>query len=96
MYVSFLNLESIYQVWNIKIILLLIKKVTIFTEYLDFKTIFLKKLNTKLPKYLGNNKYVINSENSKQLSYISVNNLWLVELKTFKTYIKTNLTNSFI
>ena len=50
-------------------------------------------------KYLENsrmNKYAIELEKSKQLSFRPIYNLGLVELKTFKTYIKTNQANSFI
>ena len=56
----------------------------------------MKKLGIKFSKYLSINKYTINSENDKQLSYRLICSLKLVELKTNKTYIRSNLANSFI
>ena len=42
------------------------------------------------------NKYTIQLQKSKQPSYSPIYSLDLVELKTLKNYIKTNLVNGFI
>lgn len=42
------------------------------------------------------NNYAINLINSKQPPYRPIYSLKLVELKTLKTFIKTNLANNFI
>ena len=42
------------------------------------------------------NKYAIKLEEDKQPSFRSIYNLGPVELKTLKTYIKTNLANGLI
>ena len=65
-------------------------------KYLDFINMFLEKSAIKLPKYTSLNKYFINFEKSKKLSYQSIFNFKLIKLKTFKIYIKTNLINNFI
>lgn len=64
--------------------------------YSDFTNIFLKKLATKLPRYLSINEYIINLEIDKKLLYRSINSLKLIVLKFFKTYIKIFLANNFI
>ena len=50
----------------------------------------------ELLKYLSINKYTINLQRDKQLPHRLIYSLELVELETFKIYIKTNLANSFI
>lgn len=57
---------------------------------------FLKKMAIKLFKYFDINKYIIDLELSKQLSYKLIYSLRQVELKIFKTCIKVNLANGFI
>ena len=49
-----------------------------------------------LPKYIEINIHVIDLEKGKQPLYESIYSLKMVELETLKTYIKTNLANSFI
>ena len=44
----------------------------------------------------GMNEYTIKLEKSKQPLFRSIYSLGLIELKTLKTYIKTNLANGFI
>lgn len=51
---------------------------------------------TILYKHFDINKNLINLEPSKQPPYRPIYSLKLVELKNFKSYIKTNLINSFI
>lgn len=84
------------HLWLISVALLLVEKVTIFAEYLNFGDIFLKKLAEVLAKWTRVNKHSIKLEESKQLFYSLIYNLGPVELKTLKIYIKTNLTNGFI
>ena len=47
-------------------------------------------------KYLDINKYTINLEIGKQLLYSLTYIFRSIKLETLKTYIKTNLVNSFI
>ena len=49
-----------------------------------------------LLEWIGINKYTIKLVDDKKPSYRSIYSLNSVELKTFKTYIKTNLANGFI
>ena len=49
-----------------------------------------------LPENTGMNEHAIKLEESKQLPFGLIYNLGPVMLETFKTYIKTNLANSFI
>ena len=74
---------------------LLAKKVTVLAEYTDFADVFLEKLANILSKQTGVNKYAIKLEKDKQPPYGPIYSLGPVELKIFKTYIKTNLTNGF-
>ena len=96
-YVSSLQLRIIiYLARKTQITLLLVKKVTVPAKYLDFANIFLKKFVNIILKQTGVNKHAIKLEKGKQSPYGPIYSLKLVELKTFKTYIKTNLANSFI
>ena len=54
------------------------------------------KYVVELPKYTRVNDHTIKLEEDKQSSFGSIYNLGLVELKTLKIYIKTNLANGFI
>ena len=76
--------------------LLLAKKVTIPAKYSDFADIFFEKSENIFPKQTGSNKHAIKLEKGKQPFYGPIYILKPVELKTFKTYIKTNLANGFI
>ena len=49
-----------------------------------------------LPEHTGINDHAIKLEDSKQPPYKQIYSLGLVELKTLKTYIETNLANGFI
>ena len=51
---------------------------------------------TELSENIGMNEYTIELEEDKQLPIKPIYSLRLVELETLKTYIKTNLANSFI
>ena len=49
-----------------------------------------------LSDQIGANKYTIKLEKDKQPLYRPIYSLRPVKLKTFKTYVKTNLANGFI
>ena len=76
--------------------MLLTKEVIALAKYIDFADVFLKELANVHPEQIGVNEHTIKLEKDKQLSYRPIYSLKLVELKIFKTYIKTNLANSFI
>ena len=53
MYIALFTLKiKIYQAKKSQINVLIIKKITILEEFLDFANIFLKKLVKVLPKYI--------------------------------------------
>lgn len=54
---------SIYLVWEVEIVLLLTKTVTVSTKCLNFIDVFLNKSATKLPKRSDINGHFINSSN---------------------------------
>ena len=76
--------------------MLLTKNVTVPTVYSDFADVFLEKSINVLPERTRANEHAIKEEEEKQLSYGPIYSLGQVELKIFKTYIKTNLVNDFI
>ena len=53
-------------------------------------------LTSKLSKYTRINNHAIELVDSQQPLYKSIYSLKLIELKTFKAYIKINLANKFI
>ena len=65
-------------------------------EYSDFANVFSPDLAIELPKHTETNTQVIDLEKGKQPPYGSIYSLGPVELETLKTYIETNLANSFI
>ena len=96
-HVSSLGLRNtIHQARKAQMALLLAKVVTVLAKYLDFADVFLKESSNILPKQIKVNEHVIELENGKQLPYKPIYSLKPVKLKTFKTYIKTNLANGFI
>lgn len=99
MHISPLSLRSkitIHLARKIQITLLLAKKFIILTKYLDFAYIFSKKSAEMLSEQIKINEYAIDLEKSYQLPYGPIYSLEQINLKVFKTYIKTNLANSFI
>lgn len=76
--------------------MLTIKQVVILAEYFDYTIVFSKKLAIKLLKYLNIKNYIFKLKLDKQLFYRLIYSLKLLELKTFKIYIKSNLINNFI
>ena len=65
-------------------------------EYSNYNNIFLVEYIVELQKNTGINEHAIKFKKNKQPSFEPIYNLELVELKTLKTYIKTNLANNFI
>ena len=96
-HVSFLRLKmSIQSMREAWLALLLTKKITVSVKYLNFTDVFLEKSANVFPERTGANKHAIKPEEGKQPPYRPIYSLGLVEFKTFKTYIKTNLANGFI
>ena len=96
-YISFFGLRIIiYPVKKAQKALLLAKKITVLAEYFDFANVFLEESANVLPEQIGVNEHAIKLEKGKEPLYGSIYSLEPVELKTLKTYIKTNLANGFI
>ena len=76
--------------------MLVAKKVKILTKYLDFSDVFSKEKVLILSEAIKLNQHVIELYEGQQPLYEPIYSLGLVELKTLKTYIKTNLVNNFI
>ena len=70
--------------------------IKILAEYSNYSNIFLEKNIAKLLKNSRINEYPIKLEKDKQLSFRPIYSLKPIEIKTLKTYIRTNLVNSFI
>ena len=97
MHVSSLGSKmNIHLAKKAQLALLLNKKVTVPTGYSDFADVFSEKLANVLPERTGANEHAIKLEEGKQPSYGPIYSLGPVELEALKTYIKTNLANSFI
>lgn len=86
----------IHSARKIQIALLLTKKFEILIKYLDFLNIFLKEKTLVLLELIKLNQYTIQPQNNKQSFYRPIHSLRLIKLEILKTYIKTNLVNSFI
>ena len=76
--------------------LLLAKKVIVLAKYLDFADVFWEKLANVLLKQTGVNEHAVELKEGKQSPYRPIHSLEPIELKTLKTYIKTNLIKGFI
>ena len=68
----------------------------VLVKYSNYSNIFSMKNVAKLLENIRVNKYTIKLEESKQPIFRSIYSLKSVKLETLKTYIKTNLANSFI
>ena len=68
----------------------------ILAKYLDFTDVFSSDLASKLSKHTEINIHAIELVGCQLLPYGSIYSLRLVELKTLKAYIETNLVNGFI
>ena len=87
---------SIHPAREAQLPLLITEKVTMPVEYSDFADVFLEKSANIFPERTGANEHAIKLEEDKQPSYWPMYSLQLIKLKTFKTYIETNLANVFI
>lgn len=85
-----------YSLLKILITLLDIGEIKIFIKYYNFANVFSSNFIAELSKYIDINNYLIKQIYNKQLFYSFVYSLGLIELKTLKTYIKTNLISVFI
>ena len=65
-------------------------------EYSDYSNVFSAENAAELPENTGMNEHAIELEEGKQPPFSPIYSLGPVELETLKTYIKTNLANSFI
>ena len=65
-------------------------------EYSDYSNVFSVENVAKLLENTGINEHAIKLEEGKQPSFGQIYSLGPVELEILKTYIKTNLANSFI
>ena len=65
-------------------------------EYSDYSDVFSAEHAAELPENTGMNEHAIELEEGKQPPFSPIYSLGPVELETLKTYIKTNLANSFI
>ena len=88
--VSFTSKILIHLAWKAQIALLIVKKVLVPAEYSDFAYVFSKESAEVLPKRTGINEHAIKPEDEKPPPYRPIYILGPVELKTLKTYIKTN------
>ena len=70
--------------------------IAILAEYSNYNNVFSVEYVAKLPRYTRINNHAINLEKYKQSFFGLIYNLGLIVLKTLKTYIQTNLANSFI
>ena len=69
---------------------------SILTKYSDFADVYSPKLALELSEYIGINDHVIKLVDDQQPLYGPIYSLGPVEIETLKTYIETNLANSFI
>lgn len=65
-------------------------------KYLNFLDIISEKKTSMLLELTKLNQYTIKLQNIKKSPYKPIYSLKLVEFRIFKTYIKSNLANSFI
>ena len=70
--------------------------IIILVKYSNYNDIFLINNTAKLLKHTKINDHAIKLKKNKLLSFGLIYSLELVELETLKTYIKINLTNSYI
>lgn len=83
---------------KVQIVSLLANKtlVTISSEYSEFADVIFPESSTELSKYIDINNHTKNLVKGQQFPYGPIYNLRLVKLEILKTYIETNLINSFI
>ena len=72
------------------------EKTGIPAEYSDFFNVFSSNSAAELLEHTGINDHLIDLLNNKQLPYSSIYSPGPMKLEMLKTYIKANLTSSFI
>ena len=65
-------------------------------KYSDFTNVFLKESAEVLSERTRIKKHIIDLKDGKQQLYRPIDSLGSIELETPKTYIETNLANSYI
>ena len=70
--------------------------IEVLAEYSNYSNVFSVEYVAELLKNTRINEYTIELEEGKQLSFGPIYSLGPIELEILKTYIKTNLANSFI
>ena len=70
--------------------------IMILVKYFNYNNIFLVENIIKLLKYTIINDYTIKLKKINYLLFESIYSLKSIKLEMLKTYIKINLTNSFI
>ena len=88
--------SSIHPSRQAQISLLDVIKVIIPSEYAHSTNVFSPDSAAELPEHTGINNHPIDLIDDKQLLYSLIYSLGPVKLETLKTYIETNLANSFI
>ena len=97
MRVSFLEWKIIIHLAReAQIALLLAKELNVLVKYSDFADIFSEKSKNVFLEQTIVNGHAIKFEESKQPVYRPIYSRKPFELRTFKTYIETNLVNNFI
>ena len=96
MHVISLSTMAIHLAKKTQIALLVAEKVKILTKYSDFLDVFLEEKALILSEVIELNQYAIELQEGQQTPHRLIYSLSLVERKTLKTYIKTNLANGFI
>ena len=87
---------TIHPAKKAQLTLLLVEKVTVPTEYLDFADVFSEKSINVLQERTRANEHIIEVEEGKQPPYRPIYSLGPVKLEIVKTYIEINLSNNFI
>ena len=94
--IQFAEKKPTWRSYTTEKALLIAEKVTVPIEYSDFANVFSKESAKVLLKRIGINEHAVKLEKCKQPSYRPIYSLGPIELKTLKTYIETNMANSFI
>lgn len=94
----FVKPMKVYLDCKVQIAVLIADKAPVIVpaEYLDFADVIFKKSAVVLLEHIEINSHAINLDEGKKTLYEPIYSLGLVELEILKTYIKTNLANSFI
>ena len=95
-HVTFLLTMPIYPAQKAQIASLVAEEIKFPTKYSDFSNIFLEKKASILLEAIELNQHAIELQQDQQLPYEPIYSLGPVELETLKTYLETNLANSFI